>query len=90
MKVFHILAIAVALLAVSCHGLNILAILPLSMKSHYAIGNSIVKSLLAVGHNVTSISMFEPEKPIENYRNIPVPDTMSAGWCFFLSNFFVI
>ncbi|KAG5673616.1 hypothetical protein PVAND_003645 [Polypedilum vanderplanki] len=60
----------------STNGLNILAIFPLSMKSHYAIGFSIVKSLLDVGHNVTAISTLKPDKQIENYQIISIPDVM--------------
>jgi hypothetical protein len=79
MKLPQFSLIFLALFAVACHGLNILAILPLSMKSHFAIGNSIVKSLLNVGHNVTAITMFKPDKQSDNYRVIPIPDTMTAG-----------
>ncbi|KAG5673618.1 hypothetical protein PVAND_003647 [Polypedilum vanderplanki] len=81
MRSFCLLISLFSIFTISSHGLNILAILPLSMKSHYAIGNSIVKNLLNAGHNVTSITMFEPEQPINNYRVIHIPDTMNvSGW----------
>ncbi|CAG9809897.1 unnamed protein product [Chironomus riparius] len=56
--------------------LQILAVLPLSMKSHLAIGNSIVNSLLEAGHNVTAISNLIPDKPSDNYRVVQIPDVM--------------
>jgi glucuronosyltransferase len=62
----------------STNGLNILAIFPISMKSHYAIGFSVIQSLLDVGHNMTAISNLKPDKPIANYRVIPIPDVMEA------------
>lgn len=56
------------------NGLQILAIFPLSMKSHLAIGNSVIKSLLDVGHNVTAIATFKPDEPSDNYRVVQIPD----------------
>lgn len=58
------------------HGLQILAIIPISMKSHLAIGNSIVKSLLDAGHNVTAITNLKPDMPSDNYRIVQIPDIM--------------
>lgn len=57
-------------------GLQILGILPLSMKSHLAIGNSVLKSLLDAGHNLTVISNSKPEKPSSNHRVVQIPDVM--------------
>lgn len=75
MKFLHIFLIFLGIL-LNVNGLDILAIFPLSMKSHYAIGFSVIKSLLDVGHNVTAISTIKPDKQIANYRVIPIPDVM--------------
>lgn len=79
MKLLQLFVISFAVFINCSNGLNTLAILPLSMKSHYAIGSSIVKSLLDVGHNVTAITMFKEDKPIDNYRAIYIPDTMNVS-----------
>ena len=70
-----VLVIFVIFLNATC-GLKILGIFHYAMKSHYTIGSSIVKSLLDAGHNVTAITHFKPDKPIDNYRVIQIPDNV--------------
>lgn len=49
--------------------LNILSIMPWPSKSHFAIGNSISKSLSKI-HDVTVISPYFVEQPADKYRKI--------------------
>lgn len=49
---------------------NILAFLPAASKSHYYIGHNLMKGLANEGNQVTVISPFKEEKPIENYTQI--------------------
>lgn len=70
MKICCLFVLASVLLQVD--GLKVLGVLPFSSKSHFAIGNSIVKSLLNAGHEVTVISPYPQKKKLENYRDIDV------------------
>lgn len=45
-------------------------------KSHFAIGNSVMKSLVDEGHEVTMISPFPSKKPQHNIRDISIADIM--------------
>lgn len=54
---------------------RILGVLPTNSKSHYKVGNSLMRGLADAGHNVTVISPYVPEKPIKNYRAIQVEDS---------------
>lgn len=53
---------------------KILGIFPFGSKSHYAIGEATLRALNEAGHEVTMISVFEPKKPIKNYRQIKIAD----------------
>jgi hypothetical protein len=66
------------LLSIICQvqALKILAVLPMTMKSHYAIGHSIVESLLDAGHEVTEITCFVPKSPIKNLKIVQIPDVI--------------
>ncbi|CAG9809899.1 unnamed protein product [Chironomus riparius] len=70
-----VLVILLFFLNVTC-GLKILGIFHYAMKSHYLIGNSIVNSLLDAGHNVTAITQYKPDKPINNYRVVQLPENL--------------
>lgn len=76
MKKILIVLFLLSIHAASTHGLKILAVFPLSMKSHFKIGHSISDSLLDAGHEVTVITGSQDEKPRENYRVIRLPDFM--------------
>ncbi|XP_055303125.1 UDP-glucosyltransferase 2-like [Sitodiplosis mosellana] len=52
------------------YGYNILAVLPTASKSHYYIGSSLMKGLAREGHQVTVISPFKEEIPIENFTEV--------------------
>ncbi|XP_044754963.1 UDP-glycosyltransferase UGT5-like [Coccinella septempunctata] len=56
------------------HGAKILGVFPFPSKSHYAMGNSLLKELAKRGHEVTMIAGFEEKSLPSNvsYRNIKV------------------
>lgn len=47
-----------------------LAILPIPSKSHYYIGQNLMKGLAEDGHEVTVISPFKEKSPIKNYKEV--------------------
>lgn len=49
-------------------GYRFLGIFPVPSKSHYYIGQNLLKALAEEGHDVTVISPFKDEKPIKNYK----------------------
>lgn len=54
---------------------RILGVLPTNSKSHYKVGDSLMRGLAEAGHNVTVVSPYVPDKPIKNYRAIQVEDS---------------
>lgn len=60
----------------ACNGLKVLAILPLSMKSHLKIGHAVVDSLVDAGHEITVVTGSQDQKSKDNYRVILLPDLM--------------
>ena len=47
-----------------------LAVLPVTSRSHYYIGHNLMKGLAEEGHEVTVISPFKQNKPIDNYKEV--------------------
>lgn len=54
----------------SSEGYKILGIFPTMAKSHYITGGALMKGLAAAGHEVSVISAFPQEKPLQNFRDI--------------------
>lgn len=54
-------------------GAKILVVHPSFSKSHVILGKALYTELAKSGHNVTVISNFPLEKPMENYRDIYIP-----------------
>ncbi|CAH1108981.1 unnamed protein product [Psylliodes chrysocephalus] len=54
------------------HGAKILGIFPMPAKSHYTLGNSLMRGLAEAGHDVTMISPHNDKVPTRNgsYRNV--------------------
>lgn len=75
MKVL-LVAIAFFALVSQIYGFKVLGVLPFFSKSHFAIGNSILKSLHEAGHELTVISPFPLKKPLANYRDIDCTEIM--------------
>lgn len=49
---------------------KILAVLPVTSRSHYYIGHNLMKGLAEDGHDVTVISPFKQNVPIKNYKEV--------------------
>lgn len=67
-----------SLFFVTTSAYKILGISPLGSRSHYAIGESIMKALHEAGHEVTMISVFEVKKPLKNFTQIKITDYMET------------
>ncbi|CAO1437944.1 unnamed protein product [Diamesa hyperborea] len=52
------------------NGYNILGIFPFGSKSHFAIGNGVLNSLLDAGHQITMVSPFPRSVKTANWRDI--------------------
>lgn len=57
-------------------GYKVLGVLPFGSNSHFAIGHSIVKSLLNAGNEVTVISPFPRKTLMKNYRDVSIKDIL--------------
>lgn len=55
---------------------KVLGVFPWGSKSHYAIGNAVMNSLLEAGHEVVMITPFPRKQNSPNYRDISVVDIM--------------
>ncbi|CAG9858747.1 unnamed protein product [Phyllotreta striolata] len=66
------IVLTVALYIEEIDNSKILGIFPLAAKSHYTLGNSLMRGLAEAGHDVTMMSPHNDENPVENgtYRNI--------------------
>lgn len=74
---------AAFLLPTEC--LKVVSILPFGSNSHFVIGQSITKSLLKAGHEVTVISPYPLKKPLANYHDIdlsPLLERFKKGMKF--------
>lgn len=63
---------------------KILVVYPSPSKSHLINGKPLFTELAQRGHNVTVISNFPLENPMENYRDItiPVPEQLQSKYIF--------
>lgn len=60
----------VLLLNNTIQSIKILAIFPTQMKSHFIVGQVLLKELALSGHDVTVISPFKIKNPPKTYREI--------------------
>ncbi|CAO1424243.1 unnamed protein product [Diamesa tonsa] len=74
MKVFTIVAFCAWLTLANAY--KILGVFPMQSKSHFAIGNSVMKSLVDAGHEVTIISPYPSKKPQPNVRDISIAELL--------------
>ncbi|XP_072388406.1 UDP-glycosyltransferase UGT5-like [Diabrotica undecimpunctata] len=73
MKKKYVLLVPILILCLqTCHAAKILGIFILSAKSHYSLGNSLLRGLADAGHDVTMISPYEDTLPTQNgsYRSV--------------------
>lgn len=52
--------------------LQILSVFPVISKSHYVLGEALLKGLVQAGHEVTSLTTFPGKKPIANLTEIKI------------------
>lgn len=57
-------------------GYRILGVFPVPSKSHYYIGHALMAGLANDGHAVTVISPFRLNKPISNYTEVFLENSM--------------
>ncbi|KAL7016545.1 hypothetical protein ACKWTF_010055 [Chironomus riparius] len=72
MKFIYFVVAALSILFIQVNGLRVLGIIPFPSKSHFAIGNGIIESLVDAGHDVTVMSPYPQKKNRENYHEIDV------------------
>lgn len=77
MKLFY-LSLIISSIWLSIDGLKVLGVLPFASRSHFAIGSSIMKSLLKAGHEVTVISPYPMKKPLKNYHDVDVSSVIEV------------
>ena len=63
---------ALSTIFIQVNGLKVLGIIPFASKSHYALGNGIMESLLDAGHEVTVMSPYPQKANRKNYHEIDV------------------
>jgi len=78
MKIFGLLLVAVGAMSVA-DGANILGVFPINGRSHWAVYESVLKALVARGHNVTVITAFPEKTPLSNYTVIDVSKTFPSA-----------
>lgn len=71
MKLLSVLLLSVTILDI-CHGSKILAIFATPCKSHYILGEALLRGLVTKGHEVTMISPYTLEKPMKNYNHVVI------------------
>lgn len=55
-------------------GAKILSIFPFPGPSQYIFASELLKELARRGHEVTSISVYPQQKPLNNFRDIEIPE----------------
>lgn len=55
---------------------KILFVFHMSSYSHFILGDTLAKELVARGHEITMISPFQTKPPVKNYKTIPLPELL--------------
>nr|CAD7586062.1 unnamed protein product [Timema genevievae] len=81
-SVHHVLYILVAglwtvLVARECQGASILGVFPFPAKSMMILFTSLMEELATRGHQVTVMSSFPRDEPLENYTDIVLPNSFT-------------
>lgn len=58
---------------------NILGVFPINGRSHWVVYESLMKALVARGHNVTVITSFPQKKPVANYTDIDISESFPSA-----------
>lgn len=64
-----------AVISADCY--KILGVFHQAAKSHYIVGNALMKGLAEAGHEVTIITAFKEKAPIQNYEEIYMEYSLS-------------
>lgn len=75
MKTFYFLLALIAQFTF-IEGFKVLGILPFMSNSHFAIGESIVKTLHKAGHEVTVISPYPQKNVLKNFTDISTAEVL--------------
>lgn len=62
--------IIIVLFSKNAESANILAVFPTQMKSHFIVGQQLLKELALAGHDVTVICPFKIKNPPKSYHEI--------------------
>ncbi|KAG5673615.1 hypothetical protein PVAND_003644 [Polypedilum vanderplanki] len=74
----HLKAHAVNLSFIEFYSIDVYCLIPFGSKSHFAIGNSILRTLQNAGHDVTVMTAFPSKKQEQNYREIKLTKIMEV------------
>lgn len=77
LKVILLICATVLIAEIKCS--RILVVYPCPSQSHLVNGKVLFKALAERGHNVTVISNFPLDSPMENYRDIYIPLTKEVS-----------
>ena len=77
MKKYYLVFASLAIFS-QVDGFKVLGVLPFGSKSHFAIGNSILKALHKAGHEVTVISPY-PQKTFRDISTTEVLEKQQKG-----------
>lgn len=70
LRLLMIIIIVSAMKSEFCDGARILGIFPLSGRSHFTVGEQLMKILAKNGHQVDMISHYPQKKPVSNYNDL--------------------
>lgn len=71
------IVLSLAFLIISdVNGAKILAIFHFPSKSHYILGHTLLKALAKRGHQVTMLSPFALEEPVDNYTDLVMTELL--------------
>ncbi|XP_016975481.2 UDP-glucosyltransferase 2-like [Drosophila rhopaloa] len=74
MLVFSSFTLLVIFLPGFLEGVRILALFPIPSHSHYYHALPYLKNLASLGHEITSVSPFPSKEPMNNIKDVPVPE----------------
>lgn len=78
-SVMHVIAVVLLALPTLSYGFKVFSLIPFPSKSHFAIGRSIIDSLIEAGHEVTVMSPYPQKLPVDNYTDIDVSSFLDNG-----------
>lgn len=77
-KLCLVIVSSVCVLIPVVESFKFLVVLHFSSKSHFIIGSALLRGLTNAGHEVTVVSPFPLDKPMENYHDVPVTGVLEV------------